>query len=777
MPDSDPSHPRPASGSWTVAIFALVLAAAGFAVYANSLRGPFVFDDLRSIPENPSIHHLVTAFSPPGGGVTVTGRPVLNFSFALNYALSGTRVWSYHLFNLLIHLAAGLVLFGIVRRTLENCGWDGTEAATDSGARRRESSVAIAFAAGLLWIVHPLQTESVTYVAQRAESLMGLFYLLTLYCFIRGSRETAGPRTADHTTAGPKGLPLRGQRPRSRVIWYAGSILACLLGMGTKEVMVSAPVMVFLYDRTFLAGSFGQAWRRRRGWHLALAATWVTLFWLVFHAADRGGTAGFGIGIGFWQYAATQFEAISRYLWLVVWPHPLIIDYGARWVTSVPDVAPYAAVVAVVVTLSAMAWWRHPRLGYLGAWFFAILAPTSLVPGARQTIAEHRMYLALAPALVLLVLALHALVGRRGRIVFLAAAAGLGALTLQRNRTYRHALALWTQTVASRPGNPAPHINLGNALLAHRQPGKALIQFETALRLDPQNADAYYDAGNALLQLGRLDEAIGHFQASLQLHQGSLDARNNLADALLQAGRPAEAVKQYESVLRAQPRVAEAHYNLGNALLKAGRTSAAAREFEAALRLRPDYPEADNNLGNILARSGRLPEAAAHYQAALRADPRNLEARENLGRALARMGRLNEAAAQYAAVLRLQPTAADAAYNLGTLLLRLDRPAEAEVQFQTVLRLQPGNSAALDDLGNILARSGRIDEAVRRFREALRVDPSNVPAHFNLGAALLQSGHPEEARAEFEAALRLDPGFAPARQALAGMPAAAPGAR
>jgi 4-amino-4-deoxy-L-arabinose transferase-like glycosyltransferase len=202
-----------------------------FVAYANTFRVPFLFDDQQSIVENPTIRSLSWGvFSPPHDGLTVEGRPVLNFSLALNYAVSGTKVWSYHAINLAIHLLAALTFFGLVRRTLQRV-------ATPVAAHATE----IALAAALLWALHPLQTESVTYIVQRTESLMGLLYLLVLYGFVRGCE-------AENA---------RG--------WWALSITACALGMGTKEVMVSAPLMVLLYDRTFVAGSFRAAWRQRRG--------------------------------------------------------------------------------------------------------------------------------------------------------------------------------------------------------------------------------------------------------------------------------------------------------------------------------------------------------------------------------------------------------------------------------------------------------------------------------------------------------------------------------
>jgi len=802
-----------------VYVAAALLVAAGLAVYADGLAGPFVFDDPFSISLNGTIRHLATALSPPGDGTTVSCRPLLNLSFALNYALSGLNVWSYHALNLLIHLLAGLTLFGIVRRTLAMPGAanhcrsllagdprDAASGALPAAKASRASSLLqfpatpTAFFVALLWLVHPLQTESVTYIVQRSESLMGLFYLLTLYCFVRGATAAATvgdddgsprePTTADGQSG--RGDPdrvseirpglLRRVAPRNNRargtgrIWLAAAVLACLLGVLTKEVAVSAPVMALCYDRTFLAGGFREAWRRRGRWYLGLAATWVPLAWLVVSGANRGGTAGFGVGVGFLQYAVTQFEAVTRYLWLSVWPHPLIIDYGAHWVTAIPDIVPYAIVVALVVGGTAVSLWRRPAVGFLGLWFLAILAPTSLVPGIRQTIVEHRMYLALAPVIVLPVWALHTLLGRRAWPMLLALAVGAGWLAALRNRDYRSDLALWRDTVAKHPGNSGPHLSLGDALYDRGQPAAALAEFEEALRLNPKDPAAYYNAANALLRLGRRDEAIGHFRAALQLQPDYFDAHTNLGEAFMHAGRFPEAVKQYEAAVLMEPDLPEAYYNLGNALSQAGREPAAIRELQWALRLRPDYAEAHNNLGNLLLRAGDRPAAEAQYAAAVRADPANIEAHANLGAALWRRQRLPEAAAQYEQVQRLQPDSAEAAQNLGTIYLHLDRLAEAGAQFERVLRLQPDNTTAHRDLGIVLGRTGRYAAAAAQLQAALRADPNDALTHFNLGSALLALGHLPEARAEFEAALKIQPDFAPAKRELARMDAL-PGAR
>jgi protein O-mannosyl-transferase len=727
----------------------LVLAA--LAAYANSFSGPFIFDDLLSIPQNPTIHRLTTALVPPGGGVTVTGRPLLNLSFALNYALSGNEVWSYHALNLLIHLLAGLTLFGVVRRTLGRLESEGQGAwgtansdrvITDGGRGRPPlpglrsagrtppisaaspnpislaacrlplgpgEAAGLAFAVALLWTLHPLQTESVTYIVQRAESLMGLCYLLTLYCFLRGAETDAGQG------------PLARSRPGDSRAWFALSFLACFLGMGTKEVMVSAPLIVLLYDRTFLAGSFRAAWRRRGRVHLALAATWIPLTGMVLHSANRGGTAGIGVGVGFWTYAATQFQAVAHYLWLSVWPHPLIVDYGVRWVTSVGDVAPYAAVVALLAAATLVALVRRPELGFLGAVFFVILAPTSLVPGTRQTLAEHRMYLSLAPVMVLTVLALHAWLGRRGRLVLAAAAVGLGWLTVQRNTVYHSDAAIWRDTVAKRPGNVAARNNYGNILAQAGRPEGALAQYDEAIRLKPGEAEAYYNSGNALKRLGRLPAAIAH----------------------------------YEQALRVNPNMPDAQTALGTALEDAGRGDEAVAHYEQALRLDPNYADAHNDLGLALAGAGRLPEAIAHYEQALRINPALADVHNNLGNALRAAGRTEEAITQLEEALRLKPDYAAAHNNLGNALREAERLPEAIAQYEQALKTDPAVPEVHNNLGISLLMVGRTPEAIAQFEEALRLNPNLAQVHLNLAIALASAGRTDEAAAQYEAARRL----------------------
>jgi protein O-mannosyl-transferase len=610
----------PRRADWRLAAGGAVIVAMAAVVYARTFSVPLLFDDATSIVENPTIRHLSTAFWPPAA-TTVSGRPVLNLSLAVNHAISGTAVWSYHALNLAVHVLAGLTLFGIVRRTLRLRSGQALRLPSGQALAPSDTTL-VAFAASLLWTLHPLQTESVTYVIQRAESLMGLFYLLTLYCFIRGV-------CAEHADAsGPRA-------GRASWVWFVLSVASCLLGMATKEVMVSAPLIVLLYDRTFVAGAFRGAWHRHRGLYVALAATWMLLAALVAHTGwDRGGTSGFDGGVSPWTYWLTQFQAVTRYLWLSVWPHPLVFEYGPVRVDRWGDVIPGALVVVPLAATVLLALWRWPVWGFMGSWFFLILAPTSVMPGKLQMVVEHRMYLPLAAVMVLVAIGIHEAVRQRSWIVFAVLALGLGALTARRNQDYQTAAAIWGDTVARRPDNVRARYNLG-AVLA-QMPGRladAIAEYEQAVRLQPDYFEAHNNLGILLTQMpGQLVDAIVHFEAALRLMPDSARAHNNLANALAQMpGRMADAIAEYEHAVRLQPDYVEALSNMGAVLEQMpGRLADAVAEYEQVVRLRPDYAPGWHNLGAALYHLGDLPAAAAAFREEVRLSPDDPAARQAL---------------------------------------------------------------------------------------------------------------------------------------------------
>jgi protein O-mannosyl-transferase len=610
------------SRTLTLGLSAL-LVFAGWAAYQNSLSGVFVFDDVPAIRDNATIRTLwplTIPLSPPQNS-GVGGRPIANLSFAINYAIGRTDVRVYHIGNLILHLGSALLLFGIVRRTL------------------RGSAIWVAWTAALMWTVHPLTTAAVSYVSQRTELLMAFFYLLTLFAFVRAV-ET------------------------DRTRWFILSIAACALGMMSKEVMVTAPVLVALYDRTFVAGTFAEAWRRRARYYVALGSTWLLLAYLLTTGLTQR-SVGYGLGVSGWQYAATECHAIVLYLKLALWPHPLVFDYGRIYANQIAGAAAIAAVLILAFGLSVRSLLRGSAIGFAVAGFFLLLAPTSsFVPIADQPIAENRVYLPLAVFCVAVVASVHLALRRRSRFVLILVVLALLLQTSFRNRIYRSAIAVWTDASAKRPQNPRAHFNRGVVLLDAGHADAAIASFKRTLQLAPNHAEAHNSLGNALLQLGKIPDAISHYVEAVRLKPGYARAWYNLGAATLRKGDASTAIAHLEACLRLSPEFADAHNALGNAHFERNDPARAIPHYEHALRLDPDLADAHYNCGNALLALGRTDDAVIHFAALVRLKPADAEARNAYGAALLTAGNSGAAIAEFERALSLKPEYADARSNL-----------------------------------------------------------------------------------------------------------------
>lgn len=727
-------------------VIAGLLALATLLAYANALRVPMQFDDKVSLTENPSILKLwplsVPLSPPKGWGFTVEGRPLLNLSLALNYAWGGFDMRGYHAVNVIIHLLAGLTLFGVLRRTLST---------PVLRAKFGAQATSLATIGAVFWTLHPVNVESVTYIVQRAESLSGLFLLFTLYAFIRA---TDGPTL--------------------RISWTILALLACLCGMAVKEVMVVAPVLLALYDRTFLAGGFRKAWTAHGKLHLALFATWILLACLVLGAGSRGGTFALNDPQAWWRYSLTQWIALARYLRLAVWPHPLIFDYGTFWVSGMKAL-PYAIVVLSVAGATIWGLFKSPVFGFLGAWFFISLAPSSALPGTIQMVVEHRMYLPLV-AFTGLVIALATLASERLRLVLaLGLAVGFGIAVHVRNNDYRTEVALWTDTVEKIPTNARALANLGSALLSAGRVEEAEVRLQQAKRLDPINPELRYSLGLSAIAQHRYEDAVRELGEAVRIKPKLSPALFHQAKAYLALGRRDEAITALRRAVEIRPLFAEAHLDLGVQLAEKGERDAAIIQYLTALEIRPNYAEAAIDLGALLLRSGRPDLAVENFQKALKVDNSLAAAHYNLAQAWAKLGQGEAALKEYAESIRLEPKNAEMHLNYGVALAQIGRLPEARAELETATRLNPELPEAQQNLGNVLTELGDTTLALSAYETSIRLRPTYVQAHFNYANALLKVGQIEAARQHFFQAVSLDPDFAPAREMLARVDAALSG--
>jgi tetratricopeptide (TPR) repeat protein len=665
-----PDRQRP--GWWRPAS----IIAAGAIAYSNALRGPFIFDDFDTILGNDQIREwwrLGTVLSPERE-LPTAGRPLVNLSFAINYALGGFNVVGYHLVNIALHLACGLLVFGIVRHTLNFVAerWLPQD-------RLRPHGLNLAWVVALIWTVHPLNTEAVNYVTQRTELMMAFFYLLTLYASIRATLST-------------------------RVIgWGVVATLSCAAGMACKESMVTAPLIVVLYDSVFVFGSVKRALAARWRLYVSLAATWIVLGVLLW-TGPRIHSAGFSTNVTTWTYLLNQTMMIVRYLRLSLWPDALVLNYGLPLPLTLGAVIPYALVVLAMFAATVLALAMAPPLGFAGAWLFITLAPTSsVVPIATEVGAERRMYLPLVAVIAVIVCLADRALRHSGRIPRWApAAAGvvvvaaLAALTLARNHEYASPLALAETTVARYPTSLG-HQALGEVLIFEGRPDEGFTELQKAVPGAPR---AHYSLGMELFRRGRLDEALTELQTF---------------------------VREQPLLLNA----VAARQTMGLIYVKQRKWEDAAGQYQLVLTMHPTLKQrmaAEEQLGEAYSARHAYADAIPHYRAYVRMGGSDPAALTLLAIALVGTGQLDEALPFFERAAELQPGNADYSRNLANAFFDRNDAAHAAAQARIALRLRPDDSATHVLLGRSLALQGQFGEARDEFMRALSVDPTNAEA-------------------------------------------------
>ncbi len=798
--------PAPAGGNfWMLLLAGVIIAVVVALAYGNVFKVGFYFDDRQGITENDSITHLWPswdkeglhwdAVSPPNVHVAgALGRPLVNLTLAVNYSLAqsfskdhdGLNVWNYHLFNIIFHILAAWILLATLRRAF---------LLPSLAPRFGDAALPLAFFIALIWAVHPLLTEVVTCVIQRNESLVAIFYLLTVYCFLRSVDAARQPWW-------------RGWQASSRVLgWQATAVVACFLGVASKELMISAPIMVLLFDRAFVAGSFREALAKRCKFYLAMATSWLLLEQLMILAGKRGGTVGFGLDMTWWSYAFEQCYAVTHYFQLAFWPHPLVMDYGTDVVQHFHDVWKPALILALLVGATLWALWQRPKLGFASAWVFIILAPSSsIVPLTTQTMAEHRMYMPLITFVTLVVLGAYAFLRQYSYLPLGMLALLLAAAVHNRNLDYRDELTLWQVTAKQVPKNERAlynlawsyialdryaeavppllatikidpeygeaHCNLGLCYIQSGDLDAAKAEFYRALEINYEDGQSHYNLGCVYLQLDDLPAASFEFQESAIYYPDYADAKQQLGAVLLSLNQPARAVPVLASALQLSPNNTLTLTDYGDALFRVGRAADAATAFESAISLGDHSAEIHKKLASALAAKGETSRALVEDQTALRLDPTDAEAHYLYGSHLAKLEQDVPAEAELAQAVNLRPDYPEADNSLGSVLVHLKRMDAAEAAYLSALHSNPAFVEAHQNLGTLYFHLNRLPEAETELRSALDLSPNSAEAHNNLGSVLVGENRYNEAQIHFQEALRLDPDYADASHNLKALQAA-----
>lgn len=634
------------------------------AVYANSFSGVFLLDDLHSIVDNPAIQDLW-----PFDELETFERPLVKWTLALSYTWSlaltgdGLSPLGFHLFNTLVHLGSVLLFFDLMRRTVVRMD-------PLSVWRKGWIPTAIAFVAAAVWSVHPLNTQAVTYIIQRGESMMAMFFLLVLYGTNRSALAAVNPFTLSKENKDADAAAKAVQR--ERIFWVAVVWLAMLMGMMSKEVMATVAPLALLYDRAFLANSWKSAITRRWYihaplWFIALAGGGLTYFYVAGESAGFGGAELDSP----WVYFLTQSKVLLHYMWLMYWPVGQSFDFGWPATTELGD-AWWQFTLLILSLLGALvAVIRWPKAGFMLAGFFVVLAPTSSFLPIADRAAEHRMYLPLAFLIAYFVADLHRtlmVLAEDHRAAYAKIVAGLttalvvilGTLTVMRNADYHSAKVMWQDVVDKSErlqdiyggefNTGRAHASLGQISLNQARQSNITDEQREEFLTEAQEsytAALEFDQGIPARRLSRLtglaevymaqqdwqaardilDQALNEESANQPHDPGLL---NNSGLTYLQLGELQQAVDAFEQAIEHHPDYLASYQNLGSLLVQAGQDQPAAVLFNESLTRNPDQPAVWNALGATLARLGNLAAAEQAFTQAVNRDAGNTDYLHNL---------------------------------------------------------------------------------------------------------------------------------------------------
>ncbi len=677
--------------------------AAGIASYCNTLQVPFLFDDIARIVNEPSIRTLW----PPSVAMQNSNRPFGQYTFALNYACHGYDVFGFHFVNLGIHLVGALFLYGFVKRSLRRCG-----------PRYHPSAELLAFSIALVWVVHPLNTQAVTYIVQRLESLMGLAYLATLYCFARS------------------------QDSKTSWFWLLCSVVACAFGMGCKEVMVSAPLVVLWYDRAFMASSWRALFLKRKYFYVLLASTWTVLVWsMVHYRLDYSNGSLYQVeGLTSWTYLISQSSVLVHYLSLAVWPRGQCV-YPAWPVShSIQEVLPQFLFMSVLFASTVWAVFHYPRWGFLGGCFFLVLAPTSSVIPIKDLAFEHRMYLPLAAVIALVHAGVFELLSRIGISKASASsihlgtsmllALALGITAFERNKVYESETSVWKDTLVKSPRNVTVWVGLGGLLAKEKRYAEACEHFENALEIAPNDPSANANYAGLLIEMKNYELAGQHLERAFQNNPNNLDAIANMAHLQTRLENFAEAVKYYQAAILGFPNDEELQSSLIASLIRSGSLSQAVTSSHDNLERRPDSAKANVDFASALIASGRNAAAVKYCERAIALDDQLSTAHATLAtletdadKAIERMKR----------AVWLEPTSFDFNRALGNMLMGT-KPLDAIGHFEIALQSEPDSVEVLLEIGGAWEASGYPEKGIPYLERVTQLLPDWVEARQSLEA-------------------------------------------
>ncbi len=595
----------------------------GLIIYSNTIQAPFVFDDGINIVENQSIRDL-GGFWPPSGS-----RYLGILSFALNYHFHGLDVSGYHLVNIVIHILNAILVYWLLSLTIQLplFKWSGSKI------------FLFPFLSAVIFLVHPVQTQAVTYIIQRFTSLAAFFYLMAVIFYIKAR--------------------IWNGRTILLLSYYALSLTFTVMAMKTKEISFTLPLIIALYEFTFFRSTTFRSLRGRLLYLLPFLATMLIIPLGMVHIGrplgeligelSRASAETSVMPISRQDYLLTQFRVIVTYLRLLFLPINQNLDYDYPISYSLFEPQTLISMISLI-SIFAVAIYLFKRslktdnvygvLAYFGIlWFFITLSVESSIIPISDVIFEHRLYLPSVGVIISLHAALFYLLekiweGRQWQtlIIFylIIITPVLSTAAYLRNAVWKDNRTLWADVVKKSPNKARPHNNLGNAYARLNLIGSAEEEYKSAIRLDPDFADAHKNMGDIYRFKGELEKAVLEYSIAVKLKPDLPEVYLQLGNIYLEQQRWDKAINEFRTAIILRPDYPIAHFNTGIAYARMGSMESAIQGFRNAIILKPDYAEAHLNLGSVYGQMGMADEAIKEFKTALEINPGMEEARNNL---------------------------------------------------------------------------------------------------------------------------------------------------
>lgn len=741
---------QPTYLSLTAAVILLFVST--WIIYSNILESPFYFDDISRIYNNPAIRmtslSLAAIKKAAFNHYTSSSRPVGNISFALNYYFHQYNVTGYHILNIVLHALNGLLLYFFFIQTLAITKKANGSKFFHESSRQNNKTLLISFLAALLWVVHPLHTNSVTYIVQRYNSMAAFFYLSGMLCYIRGRTTLVARKKAFISGPSEKVASMPQSKRRLRqlpLVWFFTSIVFAILAFGSKQNAVMLPIMIALYEIFFF-----QSFRLSiilRYWKFIVATavlfTSLAAFYLGNNPVEKlSSIKDFSQGkFTYCERVLTQPRVVFRYLSLLAYPHPdrLTFDYDFPLSTSILEPPETLLFFLLILGLLIMALYMAPKerlLSFCLLWFFGnLLLESSFVPLA--IIFEHRTYIPSMFTVLLAVLIVYRIFPQRIATVLLSSIILLFSFwTYQRNEVWRDPIQFYLDCIDKAPLKARPHNDLGKLYLDAGDLGKARKHLTAALRLTPdENPDksvTHTNMGNLLMTEKKGKRALEHYQLALRSNPQYSPAQMALGRAFEEMEDPIHAEEWYRKASESYMFSEKANFHLGRLLAKRNQIETAIFQYQTALKKKPDYAEAYNNLGALYIRQNHIEKAILQFQIAVRLKPEYREATNNLRSARSYLKSLEKAIDEINIHQANEPDNPILHFQLGELYTKRGSTSNAIEQYKAALRIDPEYIEAMERLAALYAKKKNIKKAIAWYQRINDREPENGRIQYNI---------------------------------------------